>query len=497
MIALLALRNFAHRPWRSALLFAGYGIGVSVMIVLLSIAEALVTQARDERLVGGGDITVLPDGVDVEVLKTGGLGGLFFSIANARFVYLQLLASPRLAPLVSVVSPQVEGKLLYLRTSDGVERPVRASADLPSATGALRAGPLLAAGTWTSDDGDRRWASPSLFELRHDIDHFHLPPAGLSRPGSWGEWHYVNVLSPDRRRWTFISFIVAGNIRGGQYGGQVLVTTHEQGGRSRRFSATVPANEVRFSVTDADVRIGGSSVTVLPDGRYALHATVREERGTDVLTLDLIVEPAPYAYFPGATLESGDFASGYAVAGVRADASGTICVHGRCDRYDRAQSYKDHNWGVWQGVTWEWGMARLGSYSLLYGRVQPPDSVGATSPLFVYLVDSSGFRALFRPRSIDYEDARAIIVGGREVRVPARATLYDVRGTDTLRLDIDVEDAVGTDTRLGLAERGEASYARGLTRPFFIQMKGRARLTGRAGGAPIAGEGAGFFETYR
>ena len=47
MIALLALRNFAHRPWRTALLFTGYVIGVGVMIVLLSIGEALVTQARD------------------------------------------------------------------------------------------------------------------------------------------------------------------------------------------------------------------------------------------------------------------------------------------------------------------------------------------------------------------------------------------------------------------------------------------------------------------
>ena len=95
MIRLLAFRQLVHRPWRSALLFAGYGLGVGVMIVLLSIGEALITQARDERLVGGGDVTVLPEGIDLEVMKTGGLGGMFFSIANARFVYLQMLASPR------------------------------------------------------------------------------------------------------------------------------------------------------------------------------------------------------------------------------------------------------------------------------------------------------------------------------------------------------------------------------------------------------------------
>ena len=127
MLSLLALRNFLHKPWRSALLFLGFGMGVSVMIVLLSIGEAMVTQAKDERLVGGGDVTVLPEGIDIEVMKTGGLGGLFFSIANARFLYLQLLAAPRLAGAVRAVAPQSEGKLLYLTTADGVEHPVRAT----------------------------------------------------------------------------------------------------------------------------------------------------------------------------------------------------------------------------------------------------------------------------------------------------------------------------------------------------------------------------------
>ncbi|HEV8233698.1 MAG TPA: hypothetical protein VGP84_03835, partial [Gemmatimonadaceae bacterium] len=90
MITLMALRNFMLRPWRSLFLLLGYSLGVAVMIVLLSIGEALLTQARQERLVGGGQITVLPEGIDVEVLKTGGLGGMFFSIDHARFIYRQL-----------------------------------------------------------------------------------------------------------------------------------------------------------------------------------------------------------------------------------------------------------------------------------------------------------------------------------------------------------------------------------------------------------------------
>ena len=495
MIGLLALRNLAYRPWRSVFLLAGYGVGVAVMIVLLSIGEALLTQARDERLVGGGEITVLPEGIDVEVMKTGGLGGLFFSIANAGFIHRQLLASSRLSDVVQAVSPQIEGKLLYLRVN-GQELPVRAVGEIPSATRAVGAAPELAAGAWEDDDADRRWLAPTPAELRHAIDHFHLPPAELEDARSWGEWHYFNVLSDDGRRWVFLSLIVGGDVRGEEWGGQVLVTTHEQGGRSRRFAANVPRDSVRFSTSRADLTIGGSSVTVLPDGRYAVRAIARADDGRGTLTADLIVSPAPGAYFPGASLGSGDFVSGYAVAALRADATGTICIDGRCDRYEAAQAYHDHNWGVWSGVTWEWGAARAGEFTILYGRVNPPDRLDAASPLFLFLVDSVGFRSLFRPASVAYTDGRTTIVDGRIVRVPARAVLADARGNDTLRVELEIEDATATDMRRSAVARGEPGAALMRT-PYFLQMKGTARLSGRVGGRVVRGEGRGFFETYR
>src|SRR6266487_1386599 len=128
MIGQLALRNITYRPWRSVLLFVGFGIGVAVMIVLLSIGEAMLSQARNEKLVGGGAITVLPEGLDIEVMKTGGIGGLFFSIDHASFLYRQVLASPRYrgAGEIEAVAPQIEGRLLYARTADGGEYPVHA-----------------------------------------------------------------------------------------------------------------------------------------------------------------------------------------------------------------------------------------------------------------------------------------------------------------------------------------------------------------------------------
>ena len=498
MITLIALRNFLLRPWRSLFLLLGYSLGVAVMIVLLSIGEALLSQARQERLVGGGQVTVLPEGIDVEVLKTGGLGGLFFSIDHARFIYRQLLAAPRLSPWIAAAAPQIDSKLLYLRAANGREIAVTATGEIPSLTRAVGGAPELAAGRWDDDDLDRRWRDPTPAELRDDIDHFHLPTGSARGDTTWGEWHYFNVMSSDHRRWAYVSLIVGGLVPDGPWGGQVLVTLHEQGGASRRFVAAVPASAVRFSTTRADLTMGESSVHVLPDGRYAVHAVAREENGSGRAEVTLTVTPTPGAYFPGAALSSGEVVSGYVVPALRADADGTICVRGGgaslgCEQLRGVQAYHDHNWGVWRGVSWEWGAARAGPFAILYGRVEPPDSVAASQPLFVYVVDSLGFLRVFRPRAIAYDDGPTV----KGVRVPRSAELFDARGDDTLRVSLSIEDATVTDTRRPLIERGDYMNARRIARPFFIQMKGRARLAGRIAGHVIRAEGYGFFETYR
>src|SRR3954468_2369997 len=146
MITLIALRNFLLRPWRSLFLLLGYSLGVAVMIVLLSIGEALLSQARQERLVGGGQVTVLPESIDVELLKTGGLGGMFFSIDHARFIYRQLLAAPRLSPWIAATAPQIDSKLLYLRAPRGNEIALEATGEIPSLTSAVGGAADLAEG---------------------------------------------------------------------------------------------------------------------------------------------------------------------------------------------------------------------------------------------------------------------------------------------------------------------------------------------------------------
>ncbi len=503
MILRLALRNVVHQPWRTALLFAGFGIGVGVMIVLLSVGAAMLAQARDEKLVGGGQVTVLPEGLDLEVMKTGGVGGLYFSIQNARFVQRQLLASPRLTHLVRAVAPQIEGKTLWMR-SGTEEWSVRATAEVPSATRAVGASPALASGAWEDDESDRRWTAPTARELRNDLDHFHLPPADRSATEreSWGEWHYVNVLWKGGQKWAFLTWMIAGDVPDGRWGGQLLFTLHANGQRARRFALQVPPSRVRYSTDAADLVVGPGAVRVTERGTYVVTGSARGE-GADAghtATVTLEVTPSPRAYFPGASLGDGNpggLVSGYAVPALRAEATGTICVDGACERIDNAPAYHDHNWGLWRRVEWEWGEARTGEYSMLFGRVRQADSSAANAPIFLYLVDSLGFRALFRPKTIAWDDARRIVVDGKAVMVPQRGTMSDTRGADTLVVSLEVEDAVGSDTRRGLIERGESAVARDVPRPYFIQLKGTAHITGRLGGVRIDERGPSFFETYR
>jgi hypothetical protein len=269
---------------------------------------------------------------------------------------------------------------------------------------------------------------------------------------------------------------------------------------TRRFAATHDRSRVRFSTTDANLVFGDSRVTVLPNGDYKVHASARDESGGNgSVQINLRVRPASYAYFPGVSMGSGGFVSGYTVPALRASASGILCVDGSCEQLADAQAYHDHNWGVWRGVTWDWGASRAGQYTFLYGRVYPADTSASIPPVLVYLIDSLGFRAVFRPRLISYEDKRSIRSGAAVLRVPSRATFHDARGEDTLRIDISIEDAIATDTRPRAAKEGERGDPLGSAKahPYFIQMKGTARISGRLDGAPLTGTGTGFFETYR
>jgi hypothetical protein len=484
MLLTLAFRHLWVRRLRSLFLLLGFSIGVGVMVVLLSVGEAMLDQSRDVSLVGGGEVTVLPEGIDVEAMRTGGLGGMFFAIDRARFLTRLVLGGPRQVGLVRAVAPVIEGKLLYLCKASAPCRPraVRAGGEIPSRAAAVGTGLDLRQGRWRDSPADSAWIAPTRQQLYDELDRFHIPP----RPdSSWAEWHYFNLtLSP--REWWYVTYLVGGEVPTGRWGGRMLVTHRRPDGRYDRFTMDAPASRVELDTVRADLVIGAGSVRQR-DGVYRLVGRASGPAGA--VRLDLEVRPEANRYFPPVELRDDDFLSGYVVPGLAATARGTVCVGGHCDRLADVRAYHDHNWGVWRDVTWEWGAARGASLSLLYGGVYGPargqPGAGAvTSPFFLGLVDSLGVRQVLQFEHLAYAGAIAA-EGARGAEAPAGFSLVATRGADSVRLAVDVEHALAT-------EMSASAFRR-----VFLQMRGRFRLAGRIAGAEVSDTGRGFFETYR
>lgn len=481
MIGTLAFRHLLVKKLRSLFLLLGFSIGVGVMIVLLSVGEAMLEQSRDVSLVGGGEVTVLPQGIDVEAMRTGGLGGMFFTIERARFLTRQALGGPRHRRFVRTVAPAIEGKLVYLCPAAGDCRPaaVRAGGEIPSRAAALGAGLQVLEGRWADSPADSAYVAPTAQQLYDDLDRFHLP---RTRDSTWGEWHYFNLVTgPDE--WWYVTFLVGGEVdldpRSRRWGGRMLVTHRRPDGRHDRYTAEVPAARVRFDTAGADLTIGDSRVRQR-DGEYHLHVSARGDRGPALL--ELTVRPTPNRYFPPVELREEAFLSGYVVPALAATASGRVCVAGRCAPVRDAAAYHDHNWGVWRDVTWEWGAARGERLSLLYGGVYGPADAGR-SPFFLTLVDSLGVRRVLRFGRIDYRGSRAAD-GLPGARAPERFTLVGTWDADTVTLSVRVGHALASEVAASTHRRT------------FLQMRGRFEVAGTVLGDSLHDRGEGFFETY-
>jgi hypothetical protein len=477
VLVTLAFRHLLVRKLRSLFLLVGFSLGVGVMIVLLSVGQAMLEQSRDASLVGGGEVTVLPQGIDVEAMRTGGLGGMYFGIDRARFLGRQILGGERQRRLVRVVSPGIEGKLLYLRHGDRTIA-VRAGGEIPSRARAVGSGLDVRSGRWEDTGVDSSYMAPTRQQLYDELDRFHLPAKPDS---SWGEWHYFNfVISPDE--WWYVTYLIGGQ----PPRGQLLVTHRRTDGGYERFASQAPSDQVKFDTTRADLAIGSSFVRQR-NGSYRLKGLARGRTGR--VSLDVSVTPTPNRYFPPVEFRDEGFVSGYVVPGLVANGSGSICLGQRCSRFSDIPAYHDHNWGIWEDVTWEWGAARGSRLSLLYGGIYRPESTGnagtsnTSSPFFMTLVDSLGVEQVLRFGRIRYQGLRPAS-GMLGATSPERFSIVAGRESDSLRLDVRVVDALAT--RMGT----------GGFRRVFLQMRGRFSLSGRALGKAVADSGSGFFETY-
>jgi hypothetical protein len=473
MILTLAFRQLLVKRARSLFLLFGYSLGVGVMIVLLSVGEAMLDQSRDVSLVGGGEVTILPEGIDIEALRTGGLSGMFFTVDRARYVTRQAIGGPRHQDLIESVAPGIERKLLYLTTGKDTVT-VLAGGAIPSRAERVGAGIRVMSGTWQDTADDSAYIAPTRQQLYDELDHFHYPSVADS---SWGEWHYFNVVTgPDE--WWYVSLLVGGLVPAGRWGGQVLVTHRTPDGRYEKLEQSVPGSAISFDTARADLTLGESRV----QQRNGVYGVVVQIPASG-LRMEFELTPAPFHYFPPVQLREGEYTSGYAVAALKGSATGRVCRAGSC-RPVSGRAYHDHNWGVWRDVSWEWGAASGPRLSLLYGQVQAPDSATAPEPFFVSLVDSLGVLQVLRARGIRYQGAQPL-ANGRGVSAPESFEFSAVRGDDSIRVLVRVSEAAGT-------LMGTSGFRR-----YFLQMRGGFTLSGVIGGVAVEESGDGFFETWR
>ncbi|MDE2763558.1 MAG: hypothetical protein OXK74_12375 [Gemmatimonadota bacterium] len=477
----LVWASFLQRPGRSLLLLGGYALGVGVTIVLLSVGGALVEQARDKELVGGGDLIVLPAGIDLETLRTGGVGSMFYSIEQASLLYREVLAGTRFAERVAAAAPWIEDELLYLEADSGLV-PISASATIPGLAERLDVAPTLVAGAWKDLEADRRWRDPTDAELYRSLDALHLPRGTAAGDSTWAEWHYFNVLLP-HSGWLYLTYMIAGQVPDGRWGGRMLATRVEPGAAEQVYSEVAGSQEVVFAEGEPDLVIGASSVTIEDDGTYTLVARIPSETGGSPLTLDLRVAAGSRRYLPPVEIGGDGIVSGYTVPLLDARATGRLCEGSRCREVDGARTYHDHNWGTWGGVTWDWGQARAGGYSVLYGGVSggDPDRT-ATGPRILHLTNEHGFAGIFSIRRL----ATWWPDGGDSRAAPDSISILATSGADSVGLKVEVGHSRATSVPVGAG--GSAAL--------FYQMRGAAVLSGRLRGSLVSATGDGFFETW-
>ncbi len=487
---LLAWRSLSDRPLRSALLLLGYGVGVAVMIALLSVGDALLAQARDRDLAAGGDLVLLPEGVDPAVLKINGVTGLYLTIPQAGFVIRDLLDGPRFGPDIEAAAPEIHDRVVYLRVHGRIV-PADASAGVPSLDQAAHATPAVP--RIEDSAADRAWITPGAL-LFDRIDHFHRPPA--DRAG-WAEWDYFNFVDPGSGAYGYLTLLAGGEGRGA-----VLVRLRKRGAPPDDLPIQVRLAPADLSTHTAAQRIGPARVQV-ESGRY--HVTVDDPR----VQADLWLIPVPGVYLPPAEMAAGGVISGYVAPVIQGRMSGQIRTARTVLHLTDAPAYHDHNWGTWQGVTWEWGEASGRGGALLYGElhVAGAETAGAgerVPALFLWVpreAGREGFLGIFPIRSLTYGGWHpGPVVNGHAVRAPGTIAITAGTGEATATVRIRVEDVLGS--ALGLTQPASAGAPARTTSAtpaagrVFLQMRGVAEVTGRVDGRPLEWRGPAAAETF-
>ena len=179
---------------------------------------------------------------------------------------------------------------------------------------------------------------------------------------------------------------------------------------------------------------------------------------------------------------AGGWLSGYAVPVMSGTLDGTLNVAGDVISLDGGAGYHDHNWGHWEGVSWQWGQVQGDGLSFVYGRLHPPADAADSDriPGFLGVLGPDGLIGHSMAVWIDEEDVA-------ETGQPRRIVVRGQSPSLDLTMEIDVEDAMVT-------RMDPESFGGALD---FYQLRASFHVTGRVGDDPVDFTALGAAETFR
>lgn len=448
---LLLLRTFATRPKRTLLFLLGYALATGVMITLLAVGEAVLVQARDKNLVGGGDLVLVPLGIDIESLKVGGVSAMYYSIPEARFIMHQMLSSSRFQNEIEMISPYLYSEVLYARkpkagtearSPETIVETVFAEGSIPEFEQGIKRWKL----PWKNNETDQEWIHPPDLNV---LDRFHLPSSENLPMDQWAEWHYFNFDA--KEFFGYFSIMAAGDVLHDR--GTWIVSLQMFDGNYKRYMQTYPASRNQLPLKRVDYVVGSNQIR-LANNVYEIDLNFDKVRGK------LRYTPAPNLYCPPVMLaESEGFESGYVIPSVKGVFQGALSIDGLTYDFTNAAGYHDHNWGIWQQpaaagdpVRWNWGHAFSDTHALFYGEIFLKDR---SRGLFVVVFDNNGYLTIFRPGSIQYSDFTQQPEG---ISVPKRLHVSQRKAFTAIEMD-------------GISKSFVASPMQSKNPLYFIQYK--------------------------
>jgi len=466
MIVRLAFRSLMSRPVRSAVLAGGFGLGVAVMAALLGIGDVVLDQARAPELVGGGDVIV---------------GGLNGRVTSAKFVLSGVLGTGPLATRAVAAAPSVRANL-YLIDNRGA-MPIRARGGIPSLERALRDPETSGISSWVDTPEDGEWTSPDLEDVLRSMDRFHPMPDVAARASSWAEWLYFNGRAGSAR--FYLSFIAGPRLSSGRRAVGVRLQL-ERDGKTTSFSDAAEIDHDVLLESAPDLTVKQNRVRLV--GReYRISVDLPSENGRGRASGDIVVRAIPGRSLPPYTMRgAGGWISGYTVPVVAAELDGRIRVRSGSDDDEidlrGGSGYHDHNWGFWEGVSWQWGQVQDAGLSFVFGRVFPPADAADRGRLPGFMI------ALGPDGPVGYApDVTIDETNDPSTNRPQRIEISGRGQSLTVTLVLRVDQTTATRMRPG-------GFGGGLD---FLQLRGQYRVTGRAGGSAIDFTAPGSAETFR